>query len=55
MEPTEVIPAYPDVCNCGCKQFNNQKPFYTHQEIELPEIKMDVTHFILYTPKTRNK
>ena len=48
MEPTEVIPVYPDECDCGGKEFENQQPFYTHQEIELPEIKMDVTHFILH-------
>ncbi|UCE07136.1 MAG: IS66 family transposase [bacterium] len=48
MESTDVILVYPDVCKCGCKEINNQKPFYTHQEIELPEIKMDVTHFILH-------
>lgn len=48
MEPTEVIPVYPDKCECGCKEFKNQTSFYTHQQIELPEIKMDVTHFVLY-------
>lgn len=48
MEPTNTIPIHSDKCNCGCKEIINQKPFYTHQEIELPEIKMDVTHFILH-------
>jgi transposase len=47
MEPTETIPVFPDECTCGGKEFKNNKPFYTHQEIELPEIKMQVTHFVL--------
>ena len=29
------------------------KPYYTHQEIELPEIKMDVLHFVLHKGKCR--
>jgi transposase len=48
MEPTEVIPVYPDECDCGGKEFANQQPFYTHQEIELPEIQMDIVHFVLH-------
>ena len=48
MEPTRVIPVYPDACDCGGTELDNQKEFYTHQEIELPEIKMDVVHFVLH-------
>lgn len=48
MKPTNTVPLKVDECSCGCKEIINQEPFYTHQEIELPEIKMDVTHFILY-------
>jgi len=48
MEPTRTILIFPDECKCGCKEVKNQKPFYTHQKIELPEIKMEVTHFILH-------
>ena len=48
MEPTNTVPVKIDECSCGCKEIIDQKPFYTHQEIELPEIKMDITHFILY-------
>jgi transposase len=48
MEPTKEIPVYPDECDCGGKQFEHQQPFYIHQEIELPEIKMEVTHFVLH-------
>ena len=48
MEPTNIIPIHPEECYCGCKAIINQKPFYTHQTIELPEIKMDVTHYVLH-------
>lgn len=48
MEPTEVIAVYPDACDCGGNEFKNQQPFYTHQEIELPEIQMDIVHFVLH-------
>ena len=48
MEATDTIPVYPDECQCGCQEIINHTPFYTHQEIELPEITMDVTHFILH-------
>jgi len=48
MEPTNIVPVKTDECSCGCKKIINQKPFYTHQEIELPEIQMDITHFVLY-------
>lgn len=47
-EPTNTIPIYPHECYCGCKEIINQKPFYTHQTIEFPEIKMDVTHYVLH-------
>jgi len=48
MEPTTIVPVKADECRCGCKEITDQNPFYTHQEIELPEIQMDVTHFVLY-------
>lgn len=49
MEPTSENLLFPDACSCGCSSFDPKsiKPFYTHQVIELPEIKMDVLHFIL--------
>ena len=39
----------PERCTCGNSEFDRQQmqPFYVHQHIELPEIKMDVSHFIL--------
>jgi transposase len=48
MEATNTIDVYPDACQCGGKEIINQKQFYTHQEIELPQITVAVTHFILH-------
>lgn len=47
LTPTKTIPVPPEHCECGCQEFENVKPFYTHQHIELPEVPMEVTHFIL--------
>ncbi len=47
-EPTKTVPLFPDQCKCGSETFTNSEPFYIHQEIELPEIRMDITHFILH-------
>lgn len=54
VEPTEVRPVHPEKCPCGCHQFDELQPYYTHQHIELPEITMDVTHFVLYKGRCRN-
>ncbi len=48
IKPTKTISLFPDKCQCGSEQFENNRPFYTHQEIELPEIQMKVRHFILH-------
>ena len=48
LEPTEVKNMVPEACICGNTHFDNTNPYYTHQVIELPEIKMEVTHFILH-------
>lgn len=48
MPPTTTIDILPDQCDCENDQFENLRPYYTHQEIELPEFKMEVKHFILH-------
>jgi transposase len=50
LEPTEVKNLMPEACGCGQLIIEPESimPYYTHQHIELPEIKMDVTHFILH-------
>jgi transposase len=49
MEPTEEKQILPAPCKCGCSAVvpGSLKPYYTHQVIELPEIRMDVLHLIL--------
>jgi len=47
LDPTNVVRVPPKPCNCGCREFENIKEFYIHQHIELPEIRMQVTHFVL--------
>jgi transposase len=53
LEPTKVENIMPKDCDCGRLVIDSGsiKAFYTHQQIELPEIKMDVTHFILHKVK----
>ena len=50
LEPTQQIPIRPEACTCGNRHLacEKMKSFYTHQQIELPEIKMDVLHFVLH-------
>ena len=50
LECSEVKHIMPQECNCGQLVLDpdSLKPFYTHQHIELPQIKMDVTHFTLH-------
>ena len=47
LQPTDVVRVPPKACNCGCREFGNLKEFYIHQHIEFPEIRMQVTHFLL--------
>lgn len=46
--PTDVHDVHPEQCTCGCRKLENPEPYYTHQHIELPQIQMEITHFILY-------
>lgn len=48
LTPTETKLIKPDACSCGNTTFHDLTDYYTHQVIELPEIKMDVMHFVLY-------
>jgi len=38
----------PVQCPCGGREFTELKPYHTHQVMELPEIQMEVTHFVLH-------
>ncbi len=50
LPPTIIIKILPASCPCGCTDFTGQEMelFYTHQVFELPEIQMDVLHFLLH-------
>lgn len=48
LPPTETNNIEPGICSCGGTQFSDSEPYYTHQVIELPEIKMDVSHYVLH-------
>jgi transposase len=48
LEPTRTQMIHPSVCPCGNQHFPETEPYYTHQVIELPEIIMDVTHYVLH-------
>ena len=50
LTPTDTQMILPTICDCGRCDFapGTVDPYYTHQHIELPEIQMNVTHFILY-------
>lgn len=56
LEPTEVKNLLPEACDCGHRFLEPDSilPYYTHQHIELPEIKMDVTHYILHKGRCNN-
>lgn len=47
LEPTKTVPVPPLACLCGCREFIGLRAFHTHQHIELPEINMEITHFLL--------
>ena len=53
LEPTEIKIILPAICGCGRHDFDPKtlESYYMHQHIELPEIQMDVTHFILHKGK----
>ena len=48
LDPSEVVDLQPAPCDCGCADVVDVEPYHTHQQIELPEIPLDVTHFRLF-------
>ena len=53
LSPKDEKMILPGICKCGRYDLSPDtiEPYYTHQHIELPEIQMDVTHFILHKGK----
>jgi transposase len=48
LKPTKVLCLKPLECSYGCNKFKWVHTFYRHQQIELPQIELDVTHYVLY-------
>ena len=50
LSPNKSHALMPERCRCGNTDFGGSRmePFYTHQHIELPEIQMEISHFILH-------
>jgi transposase len=46
--PTHVEDVKPEWCACGRGDFDLIEPYYTHQEIELPPIEVEVTPWVLH-------
>jgi transposase len=41
----------PSRCRCGSMAFTDLGVYHTHQQIELPEIKLAITHFLLHASR----
>jgi transposase len=56
LEPTQQQNILPGKGDCGCSTIiaDSLQPYYTHQVIELPKVKMVILHFILNKGKCRN-
>lgn len=48
LEPTDEKHVHTARCTCGGTEFADKGVYHTHQEIELPEIRMKVRHFHLH-------
>ncbi len=48
LEPTTTISLLPAPCGCGQSGVNNLSAYQTHQVIELPVIRPEVTHWRLH-------
>ncbi len=50
LAPSEQEPIIPESCPCGNLDLGheNMEAYYTHQQIELPEIQLNVIHYVLH-------
>jgi transposase len=48
LAPTATISLFPEACSCGHRELGELTPYHTHQVIELPVIRPDVTHWLLH-------
>lgn len=52
--PDNVVDIHPMQCTCGCMEFSDERNFQTHQQLELPPIEVEVTHFRLFEGRCRH-
>jgi transposase len=48
LEPTATVSLFPEGCSCGHRGPVELTPYHTHQVIELPIIRPEVTHWVLH-------
>jgi transposase len=48
LAPTATISLVPEVCSCGQHGLVDLIPYHTHQVLELPVIRPEVTHWLLH-------
>ena len=48
LPPSHPLPVTPQRCACGNTRFTDLALYHTHQEIELPELPLEVRHFLLH-------
>jgi len=48
LEPTDTQNVMPGACKCGSTNHEGVEPYYTHQVVELPEIKLMVEDIVLH-------
>jgi len=48
LEPTAKLDVIPVQCTCGSEQLGESVPYYTHQVVEIPEIKLIVEDIVLH-------
>lgn len=48
LDPTATVALFPAGCVCGQREFVELTPYHTHQVMELPVIRPDVTHWLLH-------
>jgi transposase len=53
LEPTATLALFPQGCACGHRGLVELSPYHTHQVIELPGMRPDVTHWRLHQGQCR--
>lgn len=48
LEPTATVPLFPEGCACGQRGLAEVTAYHTHHVVELPVIRPEVTHWLLY-------